>query len=127
MRAHTLVISLARAMFDVSHFLAWMLLTIAVPLIAPVALLPLLALSRRFRQRARELLHRSVREGQLCWTAIALSAAALYETVGKLTHDVIAGAGPSHIALGWAMVGCHFRMLVVASVIVLLGVHLIRP
>lgn len=89
-------------MVDVSHLLSWLLLTIVVPLIAPVALLPLLALSRRFRHRARELLHRSIREAQLCWTAIALSAAVLYETADKLTHDAIAGAVPV-LAHTWAM------------------------
>lgn len=77
-------------MFDVSHLLAWLLLTIAVPLIAPVAPLPLLALSRRFRHRARELLHRSIREGQSCWSAIALSAAAAFESAEALTRVAMA-------------------------------------
>ncbi|TFW27828.1 hypothetical protein E4L96_03225 [Massilia arenosa] len=112
----------AHIMFDVSHLLAWLLLTIVVPLIAPVALLALLALSRRFRHRARELLHRSIREGQLCWTAIALSAAATYEAADVLTRIALAGDTSGEIALGWGFVGCHVLIIVVASVIVLLGV-----
>ncbi|MBA5606915.1 hypothetical protein H3H36_16280 [Duganella sp. FT3S] len=103
---------------ELLKFLAWLLLNIGVPLLAPIALLPLLFASKLHQGNVGRLIHRSLQEGQLFWTVIALCAAACYEAAGH----VACGEDPDtskviiSIAVGW-----HVLIIVGSSVLVLLG------
>lgn len=101
-------------------FLAWFTLNVGVPLLAPIALLPLLALSDRHRRDIGVLIRRSIDGGQLLWTTIALNAAGCYEAAGKL--DVTASADDirqSAVEM-FCLLGVHVIFIIVASVVVLL-------
>ncbi|WLI89055.1 hypothetical protein Q4S45_20500 [Massilia sp. R2A-15] len=97
-------------------------MNVAVPLLAPIALLPLLGLGKKHRGRVRELIMRSLQEGQLFWTVIAMCAAASYEAavhLGELKGTF------SEISLGttvaWTAILWHMVIVVISSVLVLLG------
>ena len=57
---------------DFSRFFGRLLVNVAVPIFAPIAVFPLLSVSVKYRGRVRELIMRSVRAGQLFWTVIAM-------------------------------------------------------
>lgn len=61
------------------QFLAWTIVHIAIPILAPIALLPLLAVGRTFRSSANRLVYNAVKNGQLLWVGIAMNADACYE------------------------------------------------
>jgi hypothetical protein len=68
----------------------WLLLNLCVPLAGPVSLLALFSLTHGCGV-ARQLIVESVRGGQLLWSAISLSAAAIYEAITLLE---VRGATP---------------------------------
>ena len=105
-------------MMEFFKILAWLLLNVAVPLLAPIALLPLLGASEEYRYDVRKLIRRSLQEGQLFWTVIAMCAAACYEAAGH-----IATPEPMEISkvLTWFAIGWHVVMIVASSVLVLIG------
>ncbi len=107
---------------EISRFVGWLILNVGVPLLAPIALLPLLGVGRMFKGRVHELIVRSLREGQLFWTVIAMCAAALYEAavhLGELTGT------PAEISLGrtivWTAIAWHVAIIIISAVLVLLG------
>ncbi|HZV64474.1 MAG TPA: hypothetical protein VFG03_06150 [Telluria sp.] len=103
-------------------FTAWFLLNVAVPLLAPIALLPLLSTSKRYPGTVKKLVRRSLQDGQLFWTVIALCAAAWYEAAGNLqrlsgNHDAV-NIG---IIIAWVAIAWHTLIIVFSSVLVLFG------
>jgi hypothetical protein len=107
---------------DYGRFLGWLLLNLAVPLLAPIALLPLLGASKKYRGRVSEILQRSLQEGQLFWTVIAMCAAAWYEAavhLGELGGTVEQRS--DGITIAWTAIGWHIGIIIVSSVLVLLG------
>lgn len=56
------------------QFIAWIFIHIAIPIFAPIALLPLLGIGRTYREQARGLVYSVVKDGQLFWPVIAMSA-----------------------------------------------------
>ena len=107
---------------DLSRFLGWLLLNVAVPLLAPIALLPLLGAGEKYKGRVRELIMRSLQEGQLFWTVIAMCAAASYEAavhLGELRgtqEDVSIGS-----TIAWTAIVWHIAVIIISAVLVLLG------
>jgi hypothetical protein len=97
--------------------LSWLLSNVAVPILAPVALLPLLNLSLAYREIAGDVLKMALRHGQLFWTVIAMSAAACYELGCALDQPMSASS------YSWVWVGLvwHAGIIVVSSVVVLFG------
>jgi hypothetical protein len=71
-------------MIDLLAYLSWLLANVAIPIFAPVALLPLLSFSLAYRGVAAVALKAAVRHGQLFWTVIAMCSAACYELGGAL-------------------------------------------
>jgi hypothetical protein len=72
---------LARSM----NYFFWLLLNLGVPILGPLFILSLAAVSFG-KDTARELIMTSVKDGQLYWSAIALSSAAIYELDVALLH-----------------------------------------
>ncbi|HJV03309.1 MAG TPA: hypothetical protein VJ752_22425 [Burkholderiaceae bacterium] len=103
---------------EILKFLGWLLLNIGVPLLAPIALLPLLFASKRYHGNVGKLIYRSLQDGQLFWTVIALCAAACYEAAGHVAcaEDRDTSKVIISIAVGW-----HVLIVVGSSVLVLLG------
>jgi|SRR5471030_303076 len=105
-------------MMEFFKILAWLLLNVAVPLLAPIALLPLLSVSEEFRNDVRKLVRRSLQEGQLLWTVIAMCAAACYEAAG---HVAAPGKLETSKVITSVIIAWHVVMIVVSSVLVLVG------
>jgi hypothetical protein len=63
----------------------WLLLNLGVPILGPFFILALFAVTRG-RVVARHLMVESIRNGQLFWSAISLSASAVYESMISLAH-----------------------------------------
>lgn len=107
---------------DFSRFFGWLLLNVAVPLLAPIALLPLLGVGKKYKGRVRELIMRSLQEGQLFWTVIAMCAAASYEAAVHLGE--LKGS-PENLSFGstiaWTAIVWHIAIIIISSVLVLLG------
>lgn len=61
----------------------WLLLNLGVPIAGPLFMLALFAVTHG-KAVARQLVVESVKNGQLFWSAIALSAAAIYEAAAAL-------------------------------------------
>lgn len=101
--------------------LMWFSVNVCVPFLAPIALLPLLGLRKRFKGRTREIVMRSLQEGQLCWTVIAMCVAACYEASGEV-HS-FAGYPTANIVIARLTTIWHGCMIVVASIVMMLGHH----
>jgi len=99
--------------------LTWFCTNVCVPLLAPIALLPLLGLRKRFKGRTKKIVMRALQEGQLCWTVIAMCVAACYEASGEV-HS-FAGYPTVNIVIGRVTTIWHGCMIVVASIVVMLG------
>ncbi|MGB9109847.1 MAG: hypothetical protein WCC39_14290 [Telluria sp.] len=105
---------------DYGRFFGWLLLNVAVPLLAPIAFFPLLNAGKGYSGRVRELIMRSVREGQLFWTVIAMCAAASYEAavhMGELEGDEIAGG----TSIAWAAIAWHVAIIISSAVLIVLN------
>lgn len=77
-------------MLDFLSHLSWLLFNIGVPVCAPIALLPLLRFSRFYRHTSKGIAIRAVRDGQLFWVVISMSASACYEigcALGEASSD----------------------------------------
>jgi hypothetical protein len=107
---------------DFSRSLGWLLLNVAVPFLAPIALLPLLGASKKYNGRVSELVRKSLQEGQLFWTVIAVCATASYEAavhLGELKGSV-ADISLS-ITIAWTIIIWHIVIIIISAVLVLLG------
>lgn len=107
---------------DFTHAAMWFLTNVAAPLLAPIALLPLASLYSRYRGRIGALVYRSVKDGQLFWTVIAMCAAAMYEA-GRHLHLLLSKglASASDATIALASIGWHSVFMLLSSVLVLLG------
>lgn len=96
---------------------SWLLSNVAVPILAPVALLPLLNFSRAYREVAGDVLRAALQHGQLFWTVIAMCAAACYELGCALDQPTFASSRT------WIWVGLvwHTAFIVGSSVVVVFG------
>lgn len=73
---------------DLLHAGMWSLTNVVTPLFAPIGLLPLAFLHSRYRGGTGTLVYRSVKDGQLLWTVIAMCATAMYEAGTAATFSV---------------------------------------
>jgi hypothetical protein len=107
----------AEPMVDLLTHLSWFLSNVGVPVLAPIALLPLLNFSLAYREIAGDVLKTALRHGQLFWTVIAMSAAACYELGCALNQSTYTS---SH---SWIWVGLvwHAAFIVISSVVVVFG------
>ncbi|HAT31527.1 MAG TPA: hypothetical protein DCW29_11935 [Janthinobacterium sp.] len=97
------------------------MLNTAVPLLAPIALLPLLGVSKTYRGKVKIVIMRSLQEGQLFWTVIAMCAAACYEAAGHLEELSGQAGAQSGATVAWIAIGWHVVIIIASSVLVLLG------
>lgn len=105
-------------MMEFFKILAWLLLNVGVPLLAPIALLPLLGVSEEYRYDVRKLIRRSLQEGQLLWTVIAMCAAACYEAAGHVATPEYSEISKviTSVVIAW-----HVGIIIASSVLVLFG------
>lgn len=101
---------------DTLQFIAWIVVHIVVPIFAPIAMLPLLAIGRTFRPSAKDVVYNAVKNGQLLWAAIAMSAGACYEIGVYLEHASALGRPFAWIGL----TACIF-CITFSAVLVMLG------
>jgi hypothetical protein len=106
-----------RTMTGFLAHLSWLLTNIAVPILAPLALLPLLKFSLAYREIAGDVLRAALRHGQLLWTVIAMSAAACYELGRALDQPMFANSR----AWIWTGLVWHMAFIVVSSIVVVFG------
>ncbi|MFL9864133.1 hypothetical protein PQR67_08135 [Paraburkholderia fungorum] len=111
------LLSIRIPMVDFLTRLSWLFFNVAVPVFAPVALLPLLNFSRYYRLVAQGIARRSIQDGQLFWVVISMCASACYEIGCALSEAPI----HSTLALMLAALLWHVIFIVVASVLVCLG------
>ncbi|RFU47157.1 hypothetical protein D0B32_13445 [Paraburkholderia sp. DHOC27] len=90
---------------------------IGVPILAPVALLPMLRFSLAYREIAADALKAAVCHGQLFWTVIAMCAGACYELACAMDRPGVTGG---HVLI-WMGLIWHGGFIVASSVIVVLG------
>lgn len=95
--------------------LGWFVFNIAIPLLAPLALLPLLKIPRALRQRSRGVVMRTMQNGQLLWATIPMSASACYALAQHLGIDALRSQWM------WTALTAHVALIVYAAVLVLLG------
>jgi hypothetical protein len=104
---------------DFDRFFGWLLVNVAVPILAPIALFPLLSVGKKYRGRVRELIMRSVRGGQLFWTVIALCATASYEAavyMSELEGEAISVGR----MIAWTAIAWHITIIVISAVLIVL-------
>lgn len=100
-------------------FAAWAVFNVAVPLLAPIALLPLVGVRKRSRVSVKKLIRRSLQEGQLFWTVIAMCASACYEAATRLT--ALSKDLDTDINIAWLAIVWHGLVIVGSAVLVLFG------
>lgn len=101
-------------------FLGWFLLNVGVPLLAPIALLPLLGAGRQHRGKVRMLIKWSVQDGQLYWPIIAMCAAASFEAAGAIA-SAAGEANAQNAAIAWLALAWHVLVIVTSSVLATLS------
>ncbi|MFM0502986.1 hypothetical protein [Paraburkholderia caffeinilytica] len=111
------LLSIRIPMVDFLIRLSWLFFNVAVPVFAPVALLPLLNFSRYYRHAARGITRRSIQDGQLFWVVISMCASACYEIGSALSE----ASTHSTLVLMLAALLWHVLFIVAASVLVCLG------
>jgi hypothetical protein len=105
---------------ELIKFLGWFLLNVGVPLLAPLALLPLLGAGRKDRGKVKVLIRWAIRDGQLYWPVVAMCAAACYDAAGTFANPR-AEPGTVNSTLAWLAIGWHVLIIVVSSVLVTVG------
>ncbi|RZT41454.1 hypothetical protein [Cupriavidus agavae] len=93
----------------------WFVFNIAIPLLAPLALLSLVKLPAFLREQSRGVVRRAVEHGQMSWAALPMNASACYLLGGSLTNPAIAPQ------LVLAAITVHVSLLVLASIVIVLG------
>lgn len=76
----------ASAMVFVFSCLSWLFFNVGVPVFGPIALLPLLSLSRVFRRASQGIAIKAIKDRQLLWVVISMCASACYE-IGSALGD----------------------------------------
>jgi hypothetical protein len=91
----------------------WFVFNVALPLGAPLALLPLARIPSFFRAHRRGIVRYAIKDGQLLWAVIPMSASACYLLASALDE-------PGELRqLMWFAIATHVTLIVVASVLVL--------
>jgi hypothetical protein len=98
------------------QFLAWLVVHIVLPIFAPIAMLPLLAIGRTFRSSANDVVYNAVKNGQLLWAGIAMSAGACYEIGVYFEHASALGR-----AYAWIGLAAGVFLMILSAVLVMLG------
>jgi hypothetical protein len=93
----------------------WFVFNVAIPLFAPLALLPLAKLPYFFREQSHGIVRRAIEGGQLLWAAIPMSASACYLLATALDESI-----PNRQYM-WIGIATHVFLIVFAAVLVLLG------
>ncbi|MBV8272277.1 MAG: hypothetical protein JO067_08400 [Cupriavidus sp.] len=93
----------------------WFVFNVAIPLVAPLALLPLAKLPYFFRKQSHGIVLRAIEGGQLLWAAIPMSAAACYLLAMTLDEATL------NRQYMWMGIATHVFLIVFAAVLVLLG------
>ena len=101
-------------MLSPEHY-GWLLINIAIPLLAPLALLPLVKLSTFFRDRSHGMVRRAVEHGQMLWAALPMSASACYMLIGALEHTESGHSG------GLIYLGAHICLIALCATGIVLG------
>nr|WP_315594821.1 hypothetical protein [uncultured Cupriavidus sp.] len=99
----------------VSGQFSWFLFNIAIPLLAPLALLPLIKLPYFFRKYSRGIVMRAIEHGQMLWAVIPMSASAC----NLLAQHM--GGNSANQDLMWMVMCGHIVIIVLAAGMVLLG------
>ena len=94
----------------------WFVFNVALPLGAPLVLLPLARVPSFFRAHRRGIVWYAVKDGQLLWAVIPMSASACYLLASAL--EVPDGSGGARQYM-WIFIAAHVTVIVVASVLVL--------
>ncbi|SDO93198.1 hypothetical protein SAMN04488595_103107 [Ralstonia sp. 25mfcol4.1] len=102
-------------MTGVSELFGWFVFNVAIPLLAPFALLPFAKVPVFSRSRSQGIVRRAIQDGQLLWAAIPLNASACYGLACWI--DQTGGSRPD----AWFLLCLHVSMIVAGSVLVLLG------
>ncbi|WP_233234941.1 hypothetical protein [Bordetella sp. LUAb4] len=92
----------------------WIMMNLLIPVVGPMLLLGLITPIRGFGV-AKQLIKESVDDGQLYWSTIALSAAAIYEAIDAFQED---RGAPLYLGL---MISICVLIALVASIIVMLA------
>lgn len=97
--------------------LSWLFFNVGVPVLMPIALLPLLTFSRLYRHASKDIALRSIQDGQLFWVVISMCASACYEIGCAL------GEASTNSTLAFMLAGLlwHVLFIVVASILVSFG------
>lgn len=98
------------------QFLAWVIVHIGVPIFAPIALLPLLGIGRTFRSSAKGVVYNAIKNGQLLWIVIAMSASGCYELAEYLEH-----ASATWRTFAWGCLSGSIFIITISAVLVMLG------
>jgi hypothetical protein len=98
------------------QYLAWIFVHIVIPVFAPIALLPLLAIGRTFRSSANGVVYNAVKNGQLLWVGIAMSAGACYE-IGIYLERATGFAR----VYAWLGLAACILIITISAVLVMLG------
>lgn len=102
-------------MAGVSEQVGWLVFNVAIPLLAPFALLPFAKVPVFSRSRSHGIVRRAIQDGQLLWAAIPLNASACH----GLASWIDLANGPKLDA--WFLLCLHVFTIVAGSVLVLLG------
>lgn len=105
---------------DFSRFFGWLLLNVAIPLLAPIAIFPLLGAGKKYRGRVSALILRAVRGGQLFWTAIAMCAAASYESAVYMS-ELKGDESSLGRTIAWTAITWHITIIIISSVLIVLA------
>lgn len=90
----------------------WFVFNVAIPLLAPLALLSLVSVPDFFRAHRHGMLRYAIKDGQLFWVAIPMSASACH-----MLASVVRDADTLRLAI-WMVLTCHVGIIVAASVMV---------
>nr|WP_315596532.1 hypothetical protein [uncultured Cupriavidus sp.] len=99
-------------MHDVIELFGWFVFNVAIPLFAPFALLPLVLLSHPVCSCRESIFRLAVKDGQLLWAVIPMSAGGCYMLASALD---VPGA---YLQGMWVMLALHVILIVAASVLV---------
>jgi hypothetical protein len=104
----------ASAMVFVFSCLSWLFFNVGVPVFGPIALLPLLSLSRVFRRASQGIAIKAIKDGQLVWVVISMCASACYE-IGSALGDARTDGSLAFMLAGLVW---HVLFIIVASILV---------
>jgi hypothetical protein len=100
-------------MHTVIELLGWFVFNVAIPLFAPLALLPLLLVADPHPERHAGIVRFAVKDGQLLWAVIPMSASACHMLASALDEVAM------HRQFLWVAMLAHVMVIVAACVTVM--------